>query len=76
MTDLEVERARLMHELTTLRERDQLERAVVEAAVTLALKAQSNDADDEDIGNELGALSLTVDALLAHRAQKGNDGIR
>ncbi len=62
-------------ELATLRERVQLEAAVVEAAIKLALKAQSNDADDEDIGDELGAQPLAVDALLAHR-QRNNDGNR
>jgi len=65
--------ARLRAELATLREREQLEAAVVEAAIKLALKAQSNDADDEDIGDELDAQSLAVDALLAHR-QRNNDG--
>lgn len=61
---LEVTITRIRSELTTLREQSQLERAVVEAALLWHRK------------DGLIALSRATDTLLAHRAQKGTDGIR
>ena len=48
------------------------ERVVVEAAIALSHKLSSNEADDEDTGQEMGALVLAVDSMLAARsATKG-----
>lgn len=62
----------LRAELATLREREQLERAVVEAAIVhrrarLALLGLSLDADSDDV------LCHEVDVLLAHRRATNAD---
>ena len=65
--------ARLRSELATLREPEQLEAEVIEAAFVLIEKLRSDALDDEDIGSELAAVGTATDALLAHR-QRNNDG--
>jgi hypothetical protein len=55
--------ARLRSENATLRERNQLEAAVVEAAIEYI----------GPTGEDASSLDTAVEALLAHRAQKGAD---
>jgi len=57
--------ARLRAELATLREREQLESAVVEAAIEFI----------GPTGEDASSLDTAVEALLAHR-QRNNDGNR